>query len=322
MDNLKCIICVGVSASGKSTWANSQCTQEYNWIKIERDDIREFILATRFQHHHNYFKILDNLWKHWQFKNEKLVDDEVEVEIKRAVNGKFNIVFADTNLNIDRRNQLQKKMEELGYEVEIKVFGLDLSLDELWKFNTYRKNVLLQSVINKQYYRFREEFPKYQLKDVSDKQKCIIFDIDGTLATMHNRSPYEWNKVGQDLPNMELLYAMKAYYEQGYKIIIMSGRDSVCRNETIEWLEKIIYNDSTMELIDIGGDLHFIDYDLHMRKENDMRKDSIIKSELFFEHVDGNYNVVGVYDDRPSIVRMWQELGLKTYSVGNQGIEF
>lgn len=321
MDNLKCVITVGVSASGKSTWANTQCNQEYNWIKIERDDIREFILATRFQHPHNYFKILDNLWKHWQFKNEKFVDEEIEVNIKRVVNGKFNIVFADTNLNIDRRNQLQKKMEELGYEVEIKVFGLDLSLDELWKFNTYRKNVLLQSVINKQYYRFREEFPKYQLKDVSDKQKCIIFDIDGTLATMHNRSPYEWNKVGNDLPNMELFYAMKSYYEQGYMIIIMSGRDSVCRNETIEWLEKIIYNDSTME-IDIGGELYFIDYDLHMRKENDMRKDSIIKSELFFEHVDGNYNVVGVFDDRPSIVRMWQELGLKTYSVGNQGIEF
>lgn len=78
-----------------------------------------------------------------------------------------------------------------------------------------------------------------------------------------------------------------------------------------------------MELIDIGGDLHYIQYDLHMRKENDIRKDSIIKTELFFDHVDGKFNVLGVYDDRPSVIRdVWQEMGLKTYSVGNQGIEF
>ena len=50
---------------------------------------------------------------------------------------------------------------------------------------------------------------------------------------------------------------------------------------------------------------------LVMRKTGDYRKDSIVKREMFEEHIEGKYNVLFVLDDRNQVVDMWRkELGL------------
>lgn len=54
---------------------------------------------------------------------------------------------------------------------------------------------------------------------------------------------------------------------------------------------------------------------LHMRKTGDGRKDSIIKEEIFWEHIEPKYNVIGVFEDRSRVVDMWRSLGLKTFQV-------
>ena len=59
-----------------------------------------------------------------------------------------------------------------------------------------------------------------------------------------------------------------------------------------------------------------------MRKHNDYRKDTIIKEEMFFNLIEGKYNVKSVIDDRPVVVRKWLELGLNVLSVGDPYIEF
>lgn len=47
-----------------------------------------------------------------------------------------------------------------------------------------------------------------------------------------------------------------------------------------------------------------------MRKDGDTRRDSIVKRELFEEHVKGKFNVVAILDDRPQVIReCWRELG-------------
>ena len=83
------------------------------------------------------------------------------------------------------------------------------------------------------------------------------------------------------------------------KVIILSGRKSECEESTKEWLEKnhINYNE------------------LYMRADWDNREDSIIKRELYIEHIEGKYNVDFVLDDRNRVVRMWRELGLKCLQV-------
>jgi hypothetical protein len=60
-----------------------------------------------------------------------------------------------------------------------------------------------------------------------------------------------------------------------------------------------------------------------MRETNDNRPDTVIKRELYEAHIKGKYNVLGIFDDRPSVCRMWREdLGLKVLQAGDPHFEF
>jgi hypothetical protein len=56
-------------------------------------------------------------------------------------------------------------------------------------------------------------------------------------------------------------------------------------------------------------------FPLFMRGDDDYRPDEIVKRELYEENVLGNYDVVGVIDDRSKVVKMWRELGLTCLQV-------
>lgn len=133
---------------------------------------------------------------------------------------------------------------------------------------------------------------------------AYMVDIDGTCTTGPcDRSPYEWLKVGQDQPNMSVINTVYSLYQQGRKIIFCSGRDAVCRPHTLDWL------------VSIFGSTMMAQSPLFMRKEGDMRKDSIVKLELFNKHIRKNYNVIGVFDDRDQVVEMWRSIGLTVFQV-------
>ncbi len=124
-----------------------------------------------------------------------------------------------------------------------------------------------------------------------------LVDIDGTLALMSTvkgaRSPFDWNRVGEDEPNpavVELVRALSATAE----IVVMSGRDEVCRELTEKWLATY-------------GVPHQA---LFMRPAGDVRRDSIVKRELFEAQVAHRWAVRGVVDDRRQVVEMWRGLGL------------
>ena len=53
---------------------------------------------------------------------------------------------------------------------------------------------------------------------------------------------------------------------------------------------------------------------LLMRKNNDNRKDSIIKLELFKE-ICNDYNIVCAIDDRQQVVDLWRSIGLRCLQV-------
>lgn len=137
--------------------------------------------------------------------------------------------------------------------------------------------------------------------------QAVIFDIDGTLAHMNNRGPFDWKKVGTDSVDYivrTMLYGFESY---GYKIVLMSGRDEICRDETLGWC----------------SDNHIQCDSLCMRPYRDYRKDAIVKEELFYTYVAPYYNVKAVVDDRPQVVRMWYDIGIaKVICVGNPWKEF
>lgn len=43
------------------------------------------------------------------------------------------------------------------------------------------------------------------------KPKAIIIDIDGTLALRLGRGPFDWNRVGEDLPNWPIVALVKTH---------------------------------------------------------------------------------------------------------------
>jgi hypothetical protein len=139
--------------------------------------------------------------------------------------------------------------------------------------------------------------------------RAVLVDIDGTLALRGDgdgvRRFYDWHRVGEDLPNpavIELLNMIAPAWPPLVRIILFSGRDEVCREQTEEWLLK-----------------HDVPWhELHMRRHKDNRKDSIVKRELYEANVLGSYRVVCVIDDRTQVVRMWRdELGLTCLQVAD-----
>lgn len=133
-------------------------------------------------------------------------------------------------------------------------------------------------------------------------QPIWIVDIDGTLADNSHRSPYDESKVLKDktLPTCEVI---RSLIKTGHKIIYFSGRTDGCYEDTKLWLQLAC--DENPEL--------------YMRKSGDTRSDEIIKSELYLEHIFGKYEVLGVFDDRLRVCRMWYELGLFVLNC-NQGL--
>jgi hypothetical protein len=57
---------------------------------------------------------------------------------------------------------------------------------------------------------------------------------------------------------------------------------------------------------------------LHLpRKSGDNRKDSVVKEEIFNEHIKPNFIVEFVLDDRNQVVEMWRKLGLTCLQVAD-----
>ncbi len=296
---MKAIITVGISASGKSTWAKEQT----NFRVLERDYFRREVLRESGRN-----LISENMWKFWKFskENEHKVTDMYNSELELCKKKGFNVICADTNLNIKYRNILINQLENLGYEVEIKYFPIHFM--EAVKRDELRRDTVGRDVIYKQLKQYKEHDPAPRKKYEPSKELpiAIIVDIDGTLAHMNGkRSAFEWDKVGLDDIDSRVESIINKFGDS-YKIIIMSGRDGCCETETRNWL--------------INNEVLFDS--LFMRAAGDMRKDSIVKEELFWTHIAANYNVNFVVDDRPQVCRMWRDLGLFVFQVGDPHEEF
>lgn len=285
----------GVSASGKTTWAkqfiaDQRADPDANDITIiSRDDIRWDIMRRRG---------LFPCWKNWKWKDEHLVNKKRQELIERAIRNGTDVILCDTNLD----DSVQKDVNlflDAGYKYHLRVFHV--TWEEALRRDNERPNGVGVSVISRQFQKmYREERP-----DESNLPKAIIVDVDGTLAhNTSNRGFFEWDRVGEDELDAAVKSAIEGFVDT--KVFIFSGRDSVCRKETEDWLRK-----------------HNVSYDqLVMRQEGDNRKDTIVKREMFDDHISGKYQVVAVFDDRPSVCRMWRELGLKVFQLGNPYIEF
>lgn len=177
------------------------------------------------------------------------------------------------------------------------------------------------------------------------KPKAIIVDIDGTLANIDHRRHFvdpkisfdkglskydvdlsfnridinldgtiwkpDWKSFNEamedDTPNKWCGNIISRYsvcirgwegeiLSQPIDIIYCSGREECYREITeyqiTEWV------------------IHEGDWNLFMRPEKDYRPDTVIKREIYENHIKDKYDVLFVIDDRKCVVDMWRGIGL------------
>lgn len=292
---MKAIITVGISASGKTTWVTDLLKAEKGWRDINRDWIR-FNVVCPFSD-----------WSNYKFnkKNETEVTRVQGLMIMESWAAGENIVISDTNLNAKTRQAIIKDLEELGYTVEIKAFPI--TRETALKRDNLRANGVGADVIYRQWQNWNDFSGRRTYTPDETLSDAIIVDVDGTIAQMDGRGPFEWHRVGEDLPRFFVIDMVVNYHRQGYKVIILSGRSDECKAETLEWLNY-----------------HMVPFhELHMRKEGDFRKDSVIKEEILWTHLANRYNIVAAIDDRPMMIRTWHDLKIpNVIAVANPYLEF
>jgi predicted kinase len=284
----KLIMLRGLPGSGKSTWAKQMLKDNPGQYKrVNRDEIRAMV---------------DN--GHWSQTNERFIRTVRDLIIIEALAAEQNVIIDDTNLDPSLEPEFRRITESFHPEFEV-VDLTEVDKDLCIKRDLMRQNSVGSKVINRMYNQYIVH--KETLEHIEGALSAIICDIDGTLAHMKDRGPFDWSKVGNDTPDhkiIEILHTYQAMSEVNLcctqtKIILFSGRDGSCREETEKWLKD-----------------NLVDYDeLYMRTADDVRKDSIIKRELFDTYIKGKYNVTFVLDDRDQVVQMWRNMGLTCLQV-------
>lgn len=279
----KIILTKGLPASGKSTWAKEQIAKDPNTKRVNKDDLRA---------------MLDN--SRWSKSNENFVLKVRDFIISESLKNGNNIIVDDTNLHDKHLTRMKEIAKETKSTVEVNDSFLQVPLEECIARDLKRPNSVGEKVIRDMY---KQAFPETVEQIVQDPSlpKAVIFDIDGTLAVMGNRSPYDWDKVDLDTLNQEVFNLYQLYRLANYKIIICSGRDSICLKKTEKWLDD---NNVAFD-------------ELFMRGQGETKKDSIIK-ERFLDKIVKEYYVEVVIDDRQQVVDMWRSKGFTCFQV-NKG---
>ncbi len=278
---MRIIFTVGLPASGKSTWAKKYTEKNPDWIRVSRDDLRNM------------------RGKYWIPKQEKLITNLENACIIEALRDGKNVIVDACNLNKDLVKNRVEMLKNAFPDLKTESKRFDIEVEEAIKRDLTRPASVGSDVIWGMYEKYIAP-PVKKYGEDTRLPKAVIFDVDGTLAQMDGRSPFDWDRVMEDKPKTEIINLTKMYKSAGYKIIIFTGRDGCARLDTKEWLVD-----------------HEVPYDeVHIRPRGDQRKDSIIKKELFEENIRGKYFVELVVDDRNQVVDMWRkELGLTCLQV-------
>jgi predicted kinase len=290
MKKQKIILTRGLPASGKSTWAREFVKNSNGKAKrVNKDDLREMIDSSV-----------------WSKANEQMILDARDALVDVFLHGKAEtIVIDDTNFEQKHFDKMQeyadayKKYTDADVTVEYKDF-LDVSLDVCLERDAARIKPVGEKVIKSMHQRYILPTIKEAYTNVKNGN-AIICDIDGCAAHRCDRNWFEYDKVINDEPDFAVRNIVNAFYEKGYSVLFVSGREgtAICKELTQRWLNE-------------NGFKH---HALYMRKEGDFRRDSIVKEEIYNKYIKDKFDVEFVLDDRNQVCSMWREIGLKCLQV-------
>jgi len=282
----KITILVGPPSSGKTTWCNNyKPLVDGEAIRINQD--------------------------------EQGKDGHKEIFFKALKEGK-NIFLDRMNFNISQRRRYLDPAKTKGYDTEIVVFHVSMS-ECLHRCNGRENHPTIkdEETARKAVTFFFKNYERVEDDETnkvtrlgwvdSNASKCVVCDLDGTLANVEHRRKYvqvekpekpNWKKffdtMGEDKVNKwcsELLKNMN----DNYFIVYATGRPGDYMDITKKWLDK--YN------------LRFPFHSLFSRLEGDYRKDSIVKEIILEFEIKTRYNILFVVDDRKQVVEKWRQHG-------------
>lgn len=292
------ILTVGCPGSGKSTWTREFIAKNPGYFNVNRDDYRQSIMGHEERDEYKYTKKKEGIVTCMQFDATKGIlygGDSVK-----------GVIISDTNLNPERRLAWETFAKEHGWKVEYKVF--DVPWTELVKRNSKRGTKAVPiDVLRSMYSHMRAYLGLPVYTGTPGKPKAVIFDVDGTLAKMVDRSPYDLEKCDTDIINPMVVELSKMYDKQGYQIIVVSGRECGTEEDpmkyyhmTRKWVEDFAQVPLVMQC---------------QRVQGDDRKDDVVKEEIFWEKIAPHFDVKLAVDDRQNVVEMWRRIGVECWQV-------
>jgi hypothetical protein len=140
----------------------------------------------------------------------------------------------------------------------------------------------------------------------------VIIDIDNTLCISNERfelakkpnGKTDWDiahnptLIEKDKPFYPMIDLAKQYKQNGFEVIILTGRPDAIEGVTEEWLKK--YEIEYDQLIMRNRSSHFLKAPIYKKKVYE----TIIKSDVFC-----------AYDDDEDIIQMWNSLGIPCFKV-------
>jgi len=302
------IVTRGLPASGKSTWAKAWVAEDpANRVRVNRDDLRFMLFG-----------------KYWgKGVDEDAVTVAEEALVKSALSKGKSVVVDATHL----RASVVRKWARI-HPVVLKDFPhppeILVATDED-RMKRGERGVG-PKVIRDMAKRYKVDMtygilPTVRLDDVQEVDMkpyipgpipAFCFDIDGTLARMVDRGPYDTSKYHTDVADKamsELLWFLQDGAKlsgaswDGHEVafLVLSGRDEEFKPILVEWLR--------------GWGLEIPEENIFMRPKGDQRNDAVIKSELVDKHISGVYDVIMHFDDRDRVVNALRRKGMKVAQV-------
>lgn len=292
MRDLTVIMTRGMQASGKSSWAIDFVQGHQDYKRCNRDSLRR--MASNYTY--------DDL-------NEALVSRIEKETIRQIIDSGYHVVIDNMHLSdktLEKTKQwITAYAKEKGITVSFVIRDFPITLAEALNRDAARTNPLGATVLKKTWRDYevplKQMLKQYAPKNNSCKEgpPAVLVDIDGTLADSTDRKIFDMRKLGQDILITPVHTVVTALAAMSYNILVVSGRSEDTRDATAQWLaqNKVPYQG------------------LFMRRAKDHKVDTEVKQEIYTQQIQPFYNVQFVIDDRPSVCKMWQELGVFTFVV-------
>lgn len=294
-------ITVGLPASGKTTWALRELQKDGNTLRVNKDELRPMLHGE----------------KPWSGKQEGKTIAAQRGLVKGILEKGYNVIVDDTNLNEGIVEAWKQLAREGNYKFHLTDFATDV--DTCFERDSGRSTGQTTGRANKSVGRHVIARMAIQHGRWHKDKRTILCDLDGTVADISHRLKYIqgpaeerdytsfFSTVSLDVPKKDVIEKLfiKAAKQSVNNILFVSGRSDISRKDTELWIT---------EHLGVTNPIVF------MRRHGDHSPDTVLK-ENFYKGFLKNLEVVTVFDDRPSVIRMWRSHGLHVTDCGN-GVEF